>query len=187
MTEPQIIAITENQEKFKYIYCCCYSSFAIITNGLLFSWGGNNGILGQGVNELKSIPRKVKLFNAQKICADYENSYFLTNEGTIYFCNKTQNTPKIIRKTFLTFSKSKRVFTDLELNYCCDKNIFYKLKKDKLEEKGEFDSFNEFLAKELKITSKMIYNYDESENSNKCEFSLKNNPACYSKDILIYF
>ena len=152
VNEPQIIEISGNIEKFKYIYCCHWSSFAITTNGLLFSWGYNGrGILGQGVNDRKCIPRRINLFNVQKICAEYGESYFLTNEGSIYFCNNTQNTPKIIEE-------KEKNFTDLEYNYCCDaENIFYKLNDGKLEIKGKFESFNQIFAKELKITSKMIH------------------------------
>ena len=73
VNEPQIIEITENQEKFQYIHCYENSSFAITTNRLLFSWGYNGWrILGQGNNDDICIPRKVNLFNVQKI-----SSYFL--------------------------------------------------------------------------------------------------------------
>ena len=87
----------------------------------------------------------------------------MTNEGKIYFCNKTQNTPKLITETKILFSK-------LEFHYCCDsENMFYKLNGGELEKKGEFESFIELFAKDLKRTSKMIHIRDESEKSDKRE------------------
>ena len=151
MTEPQIIEITGNLEKFKYIYCCYNSSFAITTKGFLFSWGNNeHGKLGQGNNEEICIPRKVNLFNVKKICG-FRDSFFLTNEGNIYFCNKNQNTPKII--------ETKNKFTDLEHFYFCDsEKMFYYLNKlGKIELIGKFESFIELIGKEKKITPKIIY------------------------------
>ena len=170
VNDPQIIEINENQEKLKYIYCHWNSSFAITTNGLIFSWGNNrDGILGQGVNEKKCIPRKVNLVNANKIAGDFTSSYFLTNEGSIYFCNKTQNTPKEIRE-------NEKIFTDLEFNYCCDsQNMFYEMNDGEIDIMGKFQSFTELIAEELKRTSKIIQICDESENSIKCLYFLFEN------------
>ena len=93
--EPKPIEITQNQEKFKYIYCYADCSFAITTEGSLFSWGNNRaGLLGQLIREVNCIPRKVNLINVQKIGSDFKNIYFLTNEGKIYFCCETQSRTK---------------------------------------------------------------------------------------------
>ena len=164
VAKPELIEINKNQEKFKYIYCYCNSSFAITTNGLLYSWGYNKeGILGQGNNHNICIPRKVNLFNVQKISSNFLNSYFLTNEGLIYSCDRKQNTPKKI---------SENIFKDLEFNYCYDsEKMFYHLNFDgELETRGKYESITEILARESKQILKMVYIYNESENYDKCKF-----------------
>ena len=118
---------------------------------MLFSWGGNrHGILGQGNNTMICFPRKVNLFNVQKISSDGLSSYFLTNEGSIYYCNsKTQKTPKII--------ETKNNLTNLLYIYCCDsESMFYELNGGEYVLKGKFESFDEFLAKEQDKTLKIV-------------------------------
>ena len=165
VNEPQVIEINLFPEKFKYIYCCHFSSFAINSNGLLFSWGYNfDGILGQGFNQEKTIPRVINLFNVQKISSDYKNSYFLTNEGSIYFCNKTQQSPKKI-------NDANNIFTKMEINYCCDtENNYYELISCELKRNEKYDSFIEIFAKELDMTQKMVHINPEIKNSKKCKF-----------------
>ena len=165
VNEPRIIEINENQEKFKYIYCWDWSSFAITTNGLLFSWGNNaKGLLGQGGNEEICIPQTINLLNVRKISLDVNNTYFLTNDGSIYFCNKTQNTPKKIRET-------KKVFKDLEYRYCCDsENIFYRLNYGELKQKGTFKSLTQIIAKLEGENFNTVHICNGSGISNECKF-----------------
>ena len=172
VTKPEMVEINEREKfKYKYIYCYQNSSFAITVNGLLYSWGdvGYEHRYMTFDSRFNFFPRNINLLNVRKIGLDENNNntYFLTNEGSIHFCdNKMQNTPKMIKAT-------KKNIKDLEFNYCCDtENIFYHLNDGELEKKGEFESFDEFFAKELRITSKMIHICDEIENSNKSEFFL---------------
>ena len=164
VTTPCKIKISDIDEKFKYIYCCCGSSFAITTNGILFSWGYNeDGFLGQGVEGEICLPRKINLFNVQKICAGGDCNYFLTNDGFIYFCNEEQKTPK-------NLEESKIIFTDLdsvdEYNCYCDaEKIFYKLYQDRLEMEGNFESFVEFFAKKIGVTKKLFLINNEKYSS----------------------
>ena len=107
---PQKLKITKNKEyKFKYIYCHGWNSFAVTTNGLLFNFGKFEGVLVSSGNDWENIlkplryvppevPRIINLFNIEKICSNERNCYFLTNEGSVYFYDLNDKTPRIIRK-----------------------------------------------------------------------------------------
>ena len=131
--------------------------------GVLYSWGYNGiGLAAQGVDDEICIPRKINLLNVQKIGTGYFEIYFLTNERSIYFSNKKQNTPKKIDET-------KHDFTYLESNYCCDsKNMFYEMKTfGKLEVIDKFESFSDFNTKFRGLTGKMVHILHEYGNSNR--------------------
>ena len=138
---PQIIEINGNHDKFKYIYCCYNSSFAITTNGLLFNWGYNYwGLSREETSKNICFPRKVNLFNVQKISNHYSTCYFLTKEGSIYFCNQSQKKPRIIQNI-------EGIFTDIESNFCSDnENIIFELNHGEFEPKGKLESLIEFFC-----------------------------------------
>ena len=106
-----VITQLKTLKKIKAIHCSYQSSFALTDNGMVYSWGGNDCFelghelrLGQCVFE----PKRIDLLNITSICSSGNNTYFLSNEGNIYFCGKYykknylmesfQKSPKIILK-----------------------------------------------------------------------------------------
>ena len=167
--KPTKLKINEtNDLRFKYIYCCNFSSFAITTNGLLFSWGYNeNGILGQGQIGEKCIPRVVDLFNVHKICSSESNSYFLTNDGYIYFCGKYDyNNRALIRKTPIKINNPNTIIHDLtqmcgtlKESYCWhSEGLFYRLNQDQLVKMNDkYNTIFELSAIRIGITPQMLH------------------------------
>ena len=95
--------------KIKSIHCSYYSSFALTDNGMVYSWGFNQWCrLGHELkqNECVFKPKIINLLNITSICSSSANTYFLSNEGNIYFCGKYiknneewfQKSPQIILK-----------------------------------------------------------------------------------------
>ena len=121
--KPTKLIISSENLLFKYIYCCIWSSFAITTTGQVYSWGVNrSGVLGQGMNDTKCIPRGIDLTDVQKIGLGERNSYFLTNEGSIYFCGEYKVNQKICNQNTLHY----RFYTSLGLSkmrYKIDRGI----------------------------------------------------------------
>ena len=73
----------------KSIYCSYHRSFAITSDGLVFSWGYNSWCqLGHDFyrNGCVFEPKLINLSNITSICSSVLNTYFLSNEGLIYFC-----------------------------------------------------------------------------------------------------
>ena len=89
----------------KSVHCVYCQSFALTTDGCVYSWGYNSWCqLGHDLekNEVVYEPKLINnLSNIISIAGAGDNTYFLTNDGLIYFCgkfggNKFQKLPKII-------------------------------------------------------------------------------------------
>ena len=102
-----VITQLKTLKKIKSIHCSFDSSFALTDNGMVYSWGWNGWCdLGhESKNEYVFEPKLINLLNITSICSASINTYFLSNEGNIYFCgpyydknNKLciQKSPKII-------------------------------------------------------------------------------------------
>ena len=87
------------------IYCSYCQSFALTTDGCVYSWGYNDWCqLGHELekDEVVYEPKLINnLSNIICIASGRINTYFLTNDGLIYFCgkfseNQFQKLPKII-------------------------------------------------------------------------------------------
>ena len=89
----------------KSIYCSTLRSYALTTDGLVYSWGYNSHcVLGHELEEKECIfePKIiVYLQNVIKICPSTTDTYFLTNDNYIYFCGLfyDENNDKIFQKT----------------------------------------------------------------------------------------
>ena len=112
----------------KSIYCSSNQSFALTTDGRVYSWGYNNWCqLGHDL-----CPKNAKLFEptlisnisvVKSIGLSNKNTYFLTNEGLIYFCGKIfgENDSQSYQKVPKLF-ESKRRFSSLQSITCYHKN-----------------------------------------------------------------
>ena len=74
----------------KSIICSYIRSYALTTDGLVYSWGYNSHcVLGHELDKNECVFEPKIIFNLKNIisvCPSTENTYFLTNENYIYFC-----------------------------------------------------------------------------------------------------
>ena len=73
------------------IYSSFCRSFALTSDGLVYSWGFNQySELGHQLdnNECVYEPRLIEISNVISVSPSTYNTYFLTNEGHIYFCGQ---------------------------------------------------------------------------------------------------
>jgi len=75
-----------------------FSSFAITTDGRVFCWGA---LWGQNSLQSISTPKLVEnIYNISTVCAGNETTYFLSNDGFIYFCGIYYNKQMKIENSF---------------------------------------------------------------------------------------
>ena len=96
-----------DERSVKPIYSSNRHSFALTSDGFVYSWGVNEDcVLGHQIEIDECIfePRLIHISNIISVCPSTCNTYFLTNKGYIYFCGKYysenllsyQKTPKLI-------------------------------------------------------------------------------------------
>ncbi|CAG2111381.1 unnamed protein product, partial [Medioppia subpectinata] len=76
--------------KIRIVYCCEYSSFAVTTDGQLFSWGRNEGHLGHNLFKNVFKPQMVyNLSNVQTVCpTDHDFNIIETMNKLSNICAK---------------------------------------------------------------------------------------------------
>ncbi|XP_054166544.1 uncharacterized protein LOC128964011 [Oppia nitens] len=88
---PIRIRFKDNETKIKEIYSFKKSSFALTIDGQVYSWGENEDTLHLGHKTLVNInrPKLIKhLINVRSIGTSGVNTYFLTNDGELYFSGR---------------------------------------------------------------------------------------------------
>ena len=95
----------------KSIYCSYFRSYALTTDGLVYGWGFNDKWcdLGNGhdINYDQCVyePKLIDISNVKSVGLSTYNTYFLTNEGLIYFCGyNNQKTPTLLQSEMKFFS-----------------------------------------------------------------------------------
>ena len=154
----------------KSIYCSFCRSYALTTDGLVYSWGSNRDhVLGHEMEENECVfkPKIVSnLRNVINICMSTTNTYFLTEENYLYFCGKfyNENNVKIIqiRPKLLTsekkFSSLHSIFSHQIrqiISSTIFKNSVYELRWDSI---NNFDkkSFFDFYSTKYDLSHKTI-------------------------------
>ena len=147
-------------------------SYAVTTEGLVYSWGRNFWCsLGHDCGGNESVFEPKLIVNIPKIkliCTSIVNTYFLTNESDLYFCGFFKNdenegllqrTPILsIRGMFSTLHNS-----NYEITTALSQNIIYRIYGNKIDKSfhiSYFDyySFNhEFCYKTIHINSEKIF------------------------------
>ena len=89
--------------QIKSIHCYYNQSFVLTNDGLVYSWGSNDYCsLGHDldINENIFEPKLIDISNVISVCSSLRNTYFLTNEGLIYFCGyfEDENNRKLYQK-----------------------------------------------------------------------------------------
>ena len=85
----------------KSIHCSFEQSFAVTTDGYVYSWGRNQWHqLGHmiGREELVGQPKKVNIEGVRSVCSSSYNTYFLLMDGTVLFTGSYY--PKTPKKIF---------------------------------------------------------------------------------------
>ena len=146
-------------------------SYALTTEGLVYSWGHNNVFccLGHELNENECVFEPKLINNIPKmqfLCPSGNNTYFLTNESELYFCglscnnkikNLFQKTPILI-KTEIKFSYLHSIpcyYSDGLLSAVYEKSI-YRLLGNELR-KYNNNSYFEYYSLNHKLCYKTIH------------------------------
>ncbi|CAG2165534.1 unnamed protein product [Oppiella nova] len=79
--------------EIKSIYCCANSSFAITSEGQVYSWGRNDCYnLGHNSSDNIWEPQLIEdMTGIKTICSSGYFPYFLSNDGFIHFCGEYRN------------------------------------------------------------------------------------------------
>ena len=104
----QLKCFTENV--IKNIICSYDRSFALTSDGLVYSWGSNTWCsLGHELpkNQVVYVPQLMKVSKVVTVCPSTTNTYFLSREGQVYFCGLYKD-----RENFETYQKTPKL-----LNY----------------------------------------------------------------------
>ena len=139
-------------------------SFVVTTDGQVFGWGWNsNCVLGHELDHLQYLTqlKPINLSNVSSVCLSFTNTYFLTNEGLIYFCGKTgdsyQKIPKQI-ETDLRFNSLNSVryyFDNKPIPVSINENGVFILDSNQIRE-TKYKTFFDFISNEHKMTDKTI-------------------------------
>ena len=159
-----------NQMSIKSIYTSFKSSFAITDNGLVYSWGQSEFFcLGYESDDKKCafVPKQINISNVICVCPALGNTYFLTNDGNIYFCGfcldndkkcfSIQKSPKLIESE-VKFSSLHSISFNQNLNIVASavsEEVIYKLLCNFIEPQHSKTLFQFYLG-DLRICFKTI-------------------------------
>ena len=164
-----------SNKKIKSIHCSNDCSFALTIDGLVYSWGQIYNILGHNMapNDCITTPKLIlNLSNIIKVCSIIENTYFLSNEGLIYFCgsnNKSQiqKIPKLMDAKIVY--KNIYSINNTTIGTTID-NIVYELEYNTMKETNYNNSFDYFAEqKQLVYKTIDLKNFEKNDNNLKGE------------------
>ena len=157
------------QFSVKSIHCFEWQSYALTTDGLVYSWGSNELYsLGHDLDAIACVFVPKLILNIPKIISvcHRTNTYFLTTEKQLYFCGhfNFMNNERSIQK-LPKLLKSELQFTSLyslnnSYNFSksvsvCDKKVF-ELYGNECKE-TEYKYFFDYYSQEMQITYKTIH------------------------------
>ena len=157
--------------KIKSIHCSFCQSYAVTDNGLVYSWGQNRHCDSGHDLEKKECVFEPKLIinlsNITSICSSINTRYFLTSDGSVYFCGKyyDQNQKGVYQKVPKLLTNELNIHSLHSIN-CYQKmstigcalsaeNV-YLLKFDTIE-KTDYKNLEEFFSIECQLTYKTYY------------------------------
>ena len=155
----------------KYIHTSNMQSFAITSEGKLFTWGYNDYFKpGHVMNPAERIftPEEIAIDQVKEISSSNTNTYFLTEKGSIYFCGKAfdmfnnaiyEKTPKMIENygNDLDYLKTYEAnhISYKSLAFSITKNTLYILDSNRIC-KTKYQTPFDFISNEYKITGETI-------------------------------
>ena len=144
-----------------------YRSYALTTDGLVYSWGFNLwSCLGHELDENECVFEPKLIANIHKmqfVCPSISNTYFLTNERDLYFCGyfTDDNKEHSVQKTPKLFNNEIKFTSILSINYyidllCLSENKIYKLFKNQIA-KFDYNSYFDYYSFVFKLCYKTIH------------------------------
>ena len=163
------------QFSVKTIHCFDNQSYVVTTDGLVYSWGLNNGCsLGYKLDRNECVYEPKQILNIPKVISvchsigeDMTNTYFLTYQKQLYFCGEFKNKynwvlfqeiPKLMNRN----SKFKSLFPLNNYTFYNTKSLgvferkVYQLIRNIVIE-TEYNSLFGYYCKELQISYKTIH------------------------------
>ena len=155
----------------KSIHCSFCTSFALTENGMVYSWGHNTWCqLGHKLKQNESIfePKLIiNLTQITSICSSNNDTYFLTIDGTVYFCGLYydenhiecyQMVPKLITNEPNIHSLHSIVCYQQMFPIGCalSDELVYLMRFDSIE-KTIYKNLEEFYSNECQLTYKTYY------------------------------
>ena len=169
--EKSLITCLTSLPLIKSIHCSFNQSFALTDNGMVYSWGYNRWCnLGHELKQYECVfePKLIiNLTNITSICSSSVNTYFLTINGTVYFCGKYydknliecfQMIPKLITNELNIHSLHsincyQRMFP---IGCALSDEWVHSLRFDSIE-KTIYKNLEEFYSNECQLTYKTYY------------------------------
>ena len=155
----------------KSIHCSFCTSFALTDNGMVYSWGENQFCeLGQELKQNECVFEPKLIINLTKItsiCSSNTNTYFLTIDGSFYFCGLYydknpikcyQMIPKLITNELNIHSlHSIDCYQQMfPIGCALSDEWVYSLRFDSIE-KTIYKNLEEFYSNECQLTYKTYY------------------------------
>ena len=153
------------------VHCFSSSSFALTTDGRVFSWGHNhNNQLGLNSNELMICrPQLIcNLHDITRVTSGAGESYFLSSDHRIYFCGEYMNndnnidiqmTPKLLSDNNNKYADIQTIRSNkwgVRLYMCLMDNTVYKLFRGQ-QFSREFTNYFDYCVHKLQIIHKTYH------------------------------
>ncbi|CAG2100756.1 unnamed protein product, partial [Medioppia subpectinata] len=113
---PKELCFSENCQ-INSVYCSLYSSFAITTDGQVFSWGRNHWYnLGHNDHNVLT-PRIIPgVCNVQTVRSNGNQTCFLTRDGFVYICGQYHENELSLMQKLPIIIPTLNMCTELDLN-----------------------------------------------------------------------
>ena len=154
----------------KYLNASYFRSYALTTDGLVYSWGWNTGgSLGHEFLETNCIFEPKLIENIPKmlfVCPSSSSTYFITIESDLYFCGHSrdiknnhffQMTPKLLNNEikFASLHSLDRYISGI-VSAIGDKRYFYRVNEKSIEKLDNYTYFD-FYSIEYEMCYKTIH------------------------------
>ena len=167
--ETHELKLIEPLTNIKFIQCNSYCSFAITMEGLVYSWGYSQyNQLGHNIVNKTCLPKLINIKGIKTLCLSPCNTYFLNEQGEIYYCgyqylNFNVTTPiKLTKHKFESLSsvqfhhdEAENIF-DLNSISCADDGKHIYILRNGTTRKTRYKKLTDYFMKTYNITHSTI-------------------------------